>query len=519
MTMIAVYADWDALSAPLRLGLIHARKLVRREVFEFEFDAAALAHPALAGLRLDPRLGPFAGRQFPPQDSVTFGFFGDAGPGDWGRALMRRRFERDQRAWRAERMERLRESDFLLGVPDTLRTGALRFRLDDAGPFLDDDHGQALPAFARLRELEAASLGLERDTDNAAADADTWLRLLLVPGSALGGARPKAVVADPDGRQWIAKFPSANDEHDAGAWELLLNTLARRCGLRVPPGIARRVSGFHHTFLARRIDRTDAGRRLHFASAQTLLDRSNGASTRASYLDLARVLIEQGAQTAADLRELWSRLVFNVCVSCAGDHLRNHGFILVPGQGWRLSEAFGLNPVPDAQGLSLNINETNNALDLDLVRSVAPYFRVDAATAATLIERIAAVVAQWPKLAAHLAIPAREQERMAEAFRHGPPQPARHVASADVAGHESAAPEVVGATDDYVLTLTDAATLARLAGNADAGSVAVPGAPPAPRRRARKRDSSQQESAQQPESARQRAHPRQLSLLDDEPPP
>lgn len=183
-----------------------------------------------------------------------------------------------------------------------------------------------------------------------------------------------------------------HDEHDTGAWELVAHTLARSCGLRVPESTARRFAHPHHTFLVKRFDRTTAGRRLHFASAMTLTGHQDGddASTGASYLEIARVLI---------------------------DHLRNHGFILVPGKGWRLSGVYDMNPVPESHGLKLNISEADNAMDIDLVRSVAPYFRVDANTANEVIERSGAIVRQWSRIATGLGVPGREQERMAAAFR------------------------------------------------------------------------------------------------------
>jgi serine/threonine-protein kinase HipA len=417
--VIAVYADWDGLSAPLRLGVLHARLGAGRELVEFEFAAAALAHPAVANLRLDPRLGLFEGRQHPAQGAETFGAFADASPDRWGRMLMRRRLERAQRAGQLGKAVRLHESDYLLGVHDAFRVGALRFRLDDAGAFLDDQHGVAAPPFVQLRELEAASLALERDEDNTAAAGDDWLRMLIAPGGSLGGARPKASVVDPNAHLWIAKFPSPRDEHDVGGWELVVHTLARGCGLRVPESLARRFASRRHTFLVKRFDRTPSGRRLHFASAMTLTGHQDGddATTGASYLELARVLIDHGAQTDADLRELWSRIVFNLLVSNADDHLRNHGFILVPGKGWRLSEAYDMNPVPGSHGLRLNISEDDNALDLDLARSVAPYFRVATGTASEIIERSQAVVKQWRRLAGRLGVQAREQEHMGSAFR------------------------------------------------------------------------------------------------------
>jgi serine/threonine-protein kinase HipA len=415
---IAVYAHWIGLAEPLRLGLLHARRGAGREVFEFEFDAAALAHPATRNLHLDPRLGLFEGRQHPPQGHENFGVFADASPDRWGRLLMRRRLERAQRAGQVAQAVRLHESDYLLGVHDAYRSGALRLRLNDEGDSLDNQGGTAAPPFVQLRELEAASLALERDEDNTSAAGDDWLRMLIAPGGSLGGARPKASVADPQGQLWIAKFPSVRDEHDVGAWELVVQTLARGCGLAVPESLARKFASPHHTFLVRRFDRTPQGR-LHFASAMTLAGRLDGddASAGASYLEIARVLIEHGAQTDTDLRELWSRIVFNMLVSNTDDHLRNHGFLLVPGKGWRLSEAYDMNPVPGSHGLKLNVSEADNALDLDLARSVAPFFRVSRKLADEVIARSRAVVKQWPKIAGSLNIPPREQERLAAAFR------------------------------------------------------------------------------------------------------
>jgi serine/threonine-protein kinase HipA len=415
---IAVYADWIGLAEPLRLGLLHVRLGAGREIFEFEFDSSVLAHPAITNLQLDPRLGFYEGRQHPPQGHDTFGVFSDASPDRWGRLLMRRRLERAQRAGQVSKAARLYESDYLLGVHDAYRSGALRLRLNDAGDFPDNQHDTAAPPFVQLRELEAASLALEHDEDNTAVAGDDWLRMLIAPGGSLGGARPKASVIDPNGRLWIAKFPSVRDEHDVGAWELVVQTLAKACGLAVPESLARQFASPHHTYLVRRFDRTLKGR-LHFASAMTLTGHQDGddASTGVSYLEIARVLINHGAQTDADLRELWSRIVFNMLVSNTDDHLRNHGFIFAPGQGWRLSAAYDMNPVPESHSLKLNISEVDNAIDLDLARSVAPYFRLSMADVDGIIEQSQAVVRQWPKIANKLQIRAREQERMASAFR------------------------------------------------------------------------------------------------------
>jgi serine/threonine-protein kinase HipA len=417
--LIAVYGDWDGLAEPLRLGGFYTHRAAAQEIFEYEFDDEVLNRPDMAGLKLDPRLGWFTGRQYPPQGQETFGAFSDASPDRWGRLLMRRRLERAQRAGRADPKARLYESDYLMGVHDAYRVGALRFRRDDEGPFLDDQHDIAAPPFVQLRALEAASLALERDEDNTAGEADEWLRMLIAPGGSLGGARPKASVVDPTGHLWIAKFPSVRDDYDVGAWEMVVYTLAKACGLDVPDALVRRFGSAHHTFLVKRFDRTLQGRRRHFASAMNLTGHQDGddASTGASYLEIARVLMTDGASTDADLRELWSRIVFNLLVSNTDDHLRNHGFLLEPGQGWALSPAFDMNPVSRAHGLKLNISESDNAMDLELAQSVAPYFRVSVEQAEEIISNQIHVVSQWRTIADSLLISYREQQQMEAAFR------------------------------------------------------------------------------------------------------
>jgi serine/threonine-protein kinase HipA len=417
--LIAVYGDWDGLAEPLRLGRLYTHPAGVQEVFEYEFDDAVLNRPDMAGLKLDPRLGWFAGRQYPPQGQETFGAFSDASPDRWGRLLMRRRLERAQRAGRADPKARLYESDYLMGVHDAYRVGALRFRRDEEGPFLDDQYDIAAPPFVKLRALEAASLALERDKDNMASEADEWLRMLIAPGGSLGGARPKASVVDPTGHLWIAKFPSVHDDYDVGAWEMVVYSLAKASGLDVPDALVRRFGSAHHTFLVKRFDRTAQGRRRHFASAMNLTGHQDGddASTDVSYLEIAQVLMTDGASTHADLRELWSRIVFNLLVSNTDDHLRNHGFLLEPGRGWALSPAFDMNPVPHAQGLKLNISEADNAMDLELAQSVAPYFRVSVEQADAIISDQIQIVSQWRTIADSLSISHREQQQMEAAFR------------------------------------------------------------------------------------------------------
>lgn len=419
MTTIAVYADWKGLQQPQRLGFLNSRRTRAHETFEFQYDPAALADTVIGQLTLDPKLFLFEGPQYPTAPQDRFGVFADSSPDRWGRFLMERRLERDIRAGVLPAGTRLYETDYLLGVHDLYRVGALRYKREDQGEFLDNSNGLAAPPFTEIRALEQATRALEEDQDNVSQQGQQWLRMLIAPGGSLGGARPKASVADEQGHLYIAKFPSARDDYDVGGWEMVVNALAVGCGLNVAAAEARKFASDHHCFMVRRFDRTDDGKRLHFASAMTMTGHVDGddASTGVSYLELAEVLIRHGAQTNADLRELWSRIVFNILVSNTDDHLRNHGFILIPGSGWRLSAAYDMNPVPIADGLKLNITEADNALDLELAREVAAYFRLSLVEADEIIDEFQGIVRQWRTLARSLGLPAREQERMAEAFR------------------------------------------------------------------------------------------------------
>lgn len=419
MTMIAVYADWEGLQQPRRLGYLNSRRTRAHETFEFQYDPAALADPVIGRVALDRKISLFEGPQYPPAPQDRFGVFSDSSPDRWGRLLMDRRLEREIRAGAQPAGTRLFETDYLLGVHDLYRVGALRYKQEDRGEFLDDSIGLAAPPFAQIRALEQASRALEDDQDNVSQQGQQWLRMLIAPGGSLGGARPKASVADEQGRLYIAKFPSSRDDYDVGGWEMVVNALAVGCGLNVASAQARKFASDHHCYMVRRFDRTDEGKRLHFASAMTMTGHVDGddASTGVSYLELAEVLIRHGSQTNADLRELWSRIVFNILVSNTDDHLRNHGFILVPGSGWRLSEAYDMNPVPVADGLKLNITEADNTLDLELAREVAAYYRVGLDEGDEIIEEFQGIVRQWRTLARQLGLSAREQDRMADAFR------------------------------------------------------------------------------------------------------
>jgi serine/threonine-protein kinase HipA len=324
--------------------------------------------------------------------------------------MQRREAQLARETMRPER--KLLELDYLLGVYDGHRMGALRYRIG-SGPFLDDNTELASPPWTSLRELEQASLKVERPGAERNPQYARWLRMLIAPGRSLGGARPKASVVDEHRRLWIAKFPSERDTHDIGGWESVLHALARRAGITTPETVRRRFGSPHHTFLSRRFDRTDNMSRIHFASAMTLLDRTD--RDPASYLELVDVITRYAAHAQRDLEQLWRRVVFFMCVSNVDDHLRNHGFLLEPN-GWSLAPAYDLNPVATAGGLTLNVSETDNAQDLDLAREVAKHFRIKPKQANEIIDDVSSAARGWRIEAKKVGLSRADQDAMAPAF-------------------------------------------------------------------------------------------------------
>ena len=409
---ILVYADWRGLAVPNKMGTLTVTPSRGKETFSFEYTDEWLKSGF--SQMLDPDLQLYTGAYYPRDEKINFGIFLDSCPDRWGRVLMQRR-----EAIIAKNEERkpktLLESDYLLGVFDMHRMGALRFRLDEDGPFLNDNKELASPPFSSLRELEQASLKFEED-DMDDPEYLKWINLLIAPGSSLGGARPKASVVDPQNNLWIAKFPSKNDEKNVAAWEMVTKELAVQCAINMAEGKVQQFNNRYHTYLTKRFDRTDKGERIHFASAMTLLGHSDGEdSAGASYLELAEFITKHGAAVDKDLEELWRRIVFSICVKNTDDHLRNHGFLLSEA-GWALSPAYDINPNEYGKGLSLNISENDNSLHTELALEVAGYFRLDNKTANQIIKHIKSKVISWRELAVKYKIPKADQDRMSVAF-------------------------------------------------------------------------------------------------------
>lgn len=411
---ILVYADWVGLPNTMLIGLLTSDIVRGKEVFSFEYAEEWIK--SSESQYLDPDLQLFSGRQFLRDEKPNFGMFLDSSPDRWGRVLMKRR-EAIVARKEGRKAETLFESDFLLGVFDGSRMGGLRFKIEKDGHFLSFEEGLAAPPWINLRDLEFASLQLEKDdTDNDEEDLK-WLNMLISPGSSLGGARPKASVRDKDENLWIAKFPSSNDELDIGAWEMVVHELAANSAVTVAPAMLQKYTGRHHTFLTKRFDRINQTQRIHFASAMTLLGYRDGADHHegVSYLDLAGLIQQRGRNVNENLKELWKRIVFNIMVKNTDDHLRNHGFLLYQ-DGWELSPAYDMNAVSAGTGLTLNISENDNSLSLELALEVAQHFRIKPKEASVIIDDMRRSISGWRKIASKYKLSNREQDAMADAF-------------------------------------------------------------------------------------------------------
>ena len=410
-TNIWVYAHLVGMPEPKCIGILSAHQAKGKKAFSFEYDKEWIK--SKPQMLLDPEIQWYDGQQFSNKEQ-NFGIFLDSMPDTWGRTLMKRRAAQKARE-EGKPVPTLYDIDFLLGVYDENRMGALRFKLSPEGPFLDNDHEAAAPPSYSIRELQHAADIIESDADNK--DVKKWIAMLMAPGSALGGARPKANIRDETGHPMIAKFPSRNDSIDKAAWEFLAYKLALKAGIEMTESKIQHIAGKHKTFFTKRFDRV-GGERVHFASAMTMTNNNEDTirDNSASYLDLAEFIQYSGANIKADLHQLWKRIIFNIAISNTDDHLRNHGFLL-SDNGWILSPAYDINPSIDKDGLALNIDQHDNALDLNLAKSVGQYFQLTNEQMDTIIGEVIASVRCWKKIATEIGISRAEQELMEGAFR------------------------------------------------------------------------------------------------------
>lgn len=416
MSNIEVHLDWSL--GRQQVGVMRRIPSRRGERVSFEYDPGWLRLPG--SFELDASLPLTAGTYLPQAGRDLFGTIGDSAPDRWGKDLMRRRERRAaQREGRAVRA--LQPLDFLLGVSDFTRLGAMRFRVE--GPDGEDADGNpvflapadtGVPGLVALGDLIQAA---DRIARNEETDED--LQVLFVQGSSLGGARPKASVYDAGGRLSIAKFPRHDDDYEIETWEAVALTLARMAGIRVADFQHQRMAG-RAVLLSRRFDRDAGGGRIPFQSAMAMTGHQDGDAS-GSYLHVADVINASGGNPAADRTELFRRVAFSILISNVDDHLRNHGFLRDTAAGWVLSPAYDLNPVPgDIKPRILNtaINEDDRTCDIDLAMETAGAYGLASKRAAQIVGEVATVTAQWADVARRFQVPAHEIRRMESAFEH-----------------------------------------------------------------------------------------------------
>jgi len=391
-----------------QIGRARSNRVRGKETVVFEYTEEWLKDAAR--FELEPGLPLSRGGFAPPVGQAIHGALGDSTPDTWGRRLMqraeRRKAEREGRAVRT-----LLESDYLLGVSDESRLGALRFRRADGQAFLAES-SRGIPALVELGRLLQCTERILRDEET-----DEDLLMIFAPGSSLGGARPKASVLDQHGRLSIAKFPKESDEYSIETWEEIALRLADRAGIPTPHHELLEVAG-RSVLLSRRFDRA-AGRRIPFLSAMALLGAKDGQT--GSYPEMVDALARHGSQAKKDARALYRRVAFNVLISNVDDHLRNHGFLRFDRSGWTLSPAYDLNPVPadlKARMLTTNIDLEESTCSLDLLEASAEYFALSLPEARSILKEVAVATSSWRSVAKEVGTNGKEIHRMASAFEH-----------------------------------------------------------------------------------------------------
>ena len=413
---VFVYIDLAGVSVPV--GRVWSRVRGGRESASFEYDQTWLENTQR--FALEPALTLTPGPFHTPPERKLFGAFGDSAPDRWGRKIMSRNESLRARR-KGETPRTLFESDFLLFVDDEVRQGALRFKTDPEGAFLTTGGQSRIPPLVDLQRLFSAAERVEGDRED-----DEDMRLLLAPGSSLGGARPKACVRDNGGHPVLAKFPSQKDSFNVVLWEGVALSLDKKAGIDVPDWRIEKV-GKKPVLLIRRCDRVK-GERIPFLSAMSMLGASDH-ETR-SYLEIADALRRHGAEAKTDLIHLWRRIVFNILVSNTDDHLRNHGFLYNGHKGWRLSPAYDLNPVPQnvrPRFLSTTIGLDDPATSIDHALGTAEYYGLKPISAKNIVVEVARAVSGWREEATRLGIAMREINRMASAFVHEDLEKALHL--------------------------------------------------------------------------------------------
>lgn len=410
MRKLYVYADFDWLNAPQLVGELSYESLRGNDSYGFKFDNDWLRR--YGSLNLSEDLNNYPGQQYTKPERDIFGCFADALPDRWGRTLLNRR-EQILATEESRPVRRLSSFDYLCGIDDFSRMGGFRFKEDPEGEYICTENDLSIPPLTSIRELIVASQEIEKSEESHVLPEKKWIQQLVHPGTSLGGARPKAGVIDENRVLFVAKFPSRKDDYDVALWEHLSHLLAKKAGIDAAETKAIGAGEKYHTLLSRRFDRTMEGRRIHFASAMTLLGLTDGcnADSGHGYLDIVDFILQSCCDVDANLRELYRRVAFNICIGNSDDHFRNHGFLLTP-RGWTLSPAYDMNPTL-GEYQSLLITKSSSNADLALLLQASEDYMIPQSDAEQIINQVKETVRSWRAMANRLGISQREIEYFA----------------------------------------------------------------------------------------------------------
>lgn len=414
MERLLVFADFDWLDKPELVGELCYEKLRGSESYAFRFDDNWLKFHA--GIKLSEDINNYPGLQFTQPGNDIFGCFSDALPDRWGRTLLKRR-EQIQASEEKRAVRNLSSFDYLMGIDDFSRMGGFRLKRELDGDFINVSPSLKIPPQTELRQLVLASQEVEKSEENDVLPEKKWIAQLIQPGTSLGGARPKAGVLDDSGNLCIAKFPSRKDDYDTGLWEHFSHLLARKAGIYAAQTKVLGGLGKYHTLLSKRFDRTDEGKRIHFASSMSLIGLRDGDNAQGGYgyLNIVDFILQSCCDVEKNLQELYRRVAFNICIGNSDDHFRNHGFLLTP-RGWTLSPAYDMNPTLN-EYQSLLINESSNKADIRTLLESCESYMIKKEVAKNIIRQVQAAVAGWENLAVLLQIPAREVTMFKDRFK------------------------------------------------------------------------------------------------------
>nr|WP_294781716.1 HipA domain-containing protein [Prevotella sp.] len=414
MERLLVFADFDWLDKPELVGELCYEKLRGSDSYAFRFDDNWLKFHA--GIKLSEDINNYPGLQYTQPGNDIFGCFSDALPDRWGRTLLKRR-EQIQASEEKRAVRNLSSFDYLMGIDDFSRMGGFRLKRELDGDFINVSPSLKIPPLTELRQLVLASQEVEKSEENDVLPEKKWIAQLIQPGTSLGGARPKAGVLDDSGNLCIAKFPSRKDDYDTGLWEHFSHLLARKAGIYAAQTKVLGGLGKYHTLLSKRFDRTDEGKRIHFASSMSLIGLRDGDNAQGGYgyLNIVDFILQSCCDVEKNLQELYRRVAFNICIGNSDDHFRNHGFLLTP-RGWTLSPAYDMNPTLN-EYQSLLINESSNKADIRTLLESCESYMIKKEVAENIIRQVQAAVAGWENLAVLLQIPAREVTMFKDRFK------------------------------------------------------------------------------------------------------